>query len=138
MCLYSKYISTAGETVMLAVLVRWYFGPSQPQRITSRPKTMFNLSAIYSALKLSNQKLSKNHKISPDTNLHKKKKCSQKYTNIKYNFFLELVPSVLALLKKKAKKAHNTRTRWYRGPFRRFINTRFKKKKKKECWLCRC
>ena len=25
-------------------------------------------------------------------------------------------------------KAHKTRTRWYRGPFRRFINTRFKKK----------
>ena len=27
-------------------------------------------------------------------------------------------------------KAHKVRTRWYRGPFRRFINTRFKKKKK--------
>ena len=26
------------------------------------------------------------------------------------------------------KKAHKARTRWYRGPFRRFINTRFKKK----------
>ena len=29
-------------------------------------------------------------------------------------------------------KAHKARTRWYRGPFRRFINTRFKKKKKKK------
>ena len=28
-------------------------------------------------------------------------------------------------------KAHKTRTRWYRGPFRRFINTRFLKKYKK-------
>ena len=28
------------------------------------------------------------------------------------------------------KKAHKARTRWYRGPFRRFINTRLKKKKK--------
>ena len=25
------------------------------------------------------------------------------------------------------KKAHKARTRWYRGPFRRFINTRFSK-----------
>ena len=24
-------------------------------------------------------------------------------------------------------KAHMARTRWYRGPFRRFINTKFKK-----------
>ena len=28
-----------------------------------------------------------------------------------------------------AKKAHKARKRWYRGPFRRFINTRFKIKK---------
>ena len=28
-------------------------------------------------------------------------------------------------------KAHKAGTRWYRGPFRRFINTRFKKKYKK-------
>ena len=25
-------------------------------------------------------------------------------------------------------KAHKARTRWYRGPFRRFINTKFLKK----------
>ena len=30
--------------------------------------------------------------------------------------------------KKKKLKAHKARTRWYRGPFRRFINTRFLKK----------
>ena len=47
--------------------------PSQPQRITSRLKTMFNLSPIYSARKSSNHKLSINHKISQDTNLHKTK-----------------------------------------------------------------
>ena len=29
-------------------------------------------------------------------------------------------------------KAHKARTRWYRGPFRRFIDTRFKKKKYKK------
>ena len=33
---------------------------------------MFNLSAIYSARKSSNHKLSKTHKISPDANPHKK------------------------------------------------------------------
>ena len=34
------------------------------------------------------------------------------------------------------KKAHKARTRWYRGPFCRFINTRFLKsvKKKKKEW----
>ena len=32
------------------------------------------------------------------------------------------------------KKAHKARTRWYRGPFRRFINTRFLKKSIKKEW----
>ena len=31
-------------------------------------------------------------------------------------------------------KAHKARTRWYRGPFRRFINTRFLKKSIKKEW----
>ena len=62
-------------------LVSWYFELSQPQRITSQPETMFNLSPIYSACKSSNHTSSKNHKISPDTNPHKTKKC----TNIKQN-----------------------------------------------------
>ena len=31
-------------------------------------------------------------------------------------------------------KAHKARTRWYRGPFRRFIDTRFFKKYKKKEW----
>ena len=61
------------------LLVSWYFEPSQPQRITSRPKTMFNLSSIYRARKSPKHK-SKQHKISPDTNPHKK------YTNIKHKF----------------------------------------------------
>ena len=54
-------------------LVSWYFEPSQPQRITPRLKTMFSLSPIYSARKSSNLRLFINHKISPDTNLHKTK-----------------------------------------------------------------
>ena len=52
-------------------LFSWYFEPSQPHRITLRLKTMCNLSPIYSACKSSYHKLSKNHKICPDTNLHK-------------------------------------------------------------------
>ena len=60
---------------------------------------MFNLSPIYSARKLSNHNLSKNHKISPDINLHKKKT----YTNIKDKIFEELVLSVSPLLRKKQK-----------------------------------
>ena len=43
-------------------LVNWYFEPSQPQRITSQLKTIFNLSPIYSAHKSSNHKSAKNHK----------------------------------------------------------------------------
>ena len=65
---------------------------------------MFSLSPIYSARKSSNHKLSKKHKISPDTNLQKT------YTNIKHKIFEELVPSVLPLLQ----RAHNARTRCYR------------------------
>ena len=79
---------------------------------------MFCLSPIYSARKSSNHKLSKNHEISYGTNLQKT------YTNIKHKIFQELVPLVLPLLKKKARKA---RTRWYGRPFRQFINNRFLK-----------
>ena len=44
-------------------------------------------------------------------------------------------------------KAHKARTSWYHGPFRRFINTRFKKKSIRKEWteaiknskiLCKC
>ena len=60
-------------TSTISYLVSWYFEPSQPQRVTSWLKTMFNLPPIYSARKSSNHKLSINHKISHDTNLHKTK-----------------------------------------------------------------
>ena len=64
---------------------------------------MFNRSPIHYARKSSNHKLSKNHKISPDTNLQKT------YTNIKHTIFEEVVPSVLPLVKKK-KKGTQTHT----------------------------
>ena len=60
---------------------------------------MFNLSPIYATHKSSNHKLSKYHKISPDTNLQ------ITYTNIKYKIFEELVPLVLPLLKKHIRHA---------------------------------
>ena len=82
--------------------VSWYFEPSQPQRVTSWLKTMFTLSPIYSARKSSNNKLSINHKISHDTNLHKKKT----HTNIGHKIFEELVPSVSPLLKKHIRLGH--------------------------------
>ena len=56
---------------------------------------MLRLSPIYSARKSSNHKLSKSHRISPDTNLQKT------YTNIKHKTFEELDPSVLPLLKQQ-------------------------------------
>ena len=61
---------------------------------------MFNLSPIYSARRSSNHKLSINHKISHDTNLHKT------YTNIGHKIFEELVPSVSPLLKKHTRLGH--------------------------------
>ena len=50
---------------------------------------MFNLSPIYSARKSSNYKLSINHKISPDTNLHKTKHTqtsNTKFSNKKHRW----------------------------------------------------
>ena len=83
-------------------LASWYFEPSQGlvYIITLQDciwvKTIFILSPIYFAHKSSNHKFSKNHKISPDTNLHK-----TKHTQTSTTIFLceELVPSVLNLLK---------------------------------------
>ena len=97
-------------------LVSWYFELSQPQRVTSWLKTMFNLSSIYSARKSSNHKLSINHKISHDTNLHKTKHTQNQTQNFRRISPFGITP---------VEKAHKARTRWYRGPFRRFINTRF-------------
>ena len=63
---------------------------------------MFNPSPIYSARNSSNHKLSIDHKISHDTNLHK-----TKHTQTKgHKIFEELVPSVSPLLKKHTKLGH--------------------------------
>ena len=64
---------------------------------------MFNLSAVYSACKSSNHKLSKNHKFGPDIN---PQKIFVKYANIKHKIFEELVPSVLNLFKKHIRLGH--------------------------------
>ena len=55
---------------------------------------MFYLSPVYSARKSSNHKLSKNHKISPDTNLQ----------NIEHKIFEELVYSIFGVTSVKKKK----------------------------------
>ena len=57
---------------------------------------------IYSARKLSNHKLFKNHKINP---VHKFT-YNKTYTNIKHKIFKELVPSVSPLLEKHIKLGH--------------------------------
>ena len=62
---------------------------------------MFNLSSIYSARKSSNDKLSINHKISHDTNLHK-----TKHTQTSDKIFEELAPSVSPLLNKHIRLGH--------------------------------
>ena len=109
-------------------LVSRYFEPSQPQRIVSGLNTnfKFSLSPSDNAHKSSHHKFSKNHKISPNTNLHKI------YTNIKHKMFKELVPLVLPLLKKHIKLGHAGIV----DHSIKFINTRFflKYKKEKKEW----
>ena len=60
-------MSWEGAWQRVSYLDNWYFEPSQPQRVPSWLKTMFNLSPICSAHKPSNHKFSKKHKISLDT-----------------------------------------------------------------------
>ena len=65
---------------------------------------MFNLFPIYSARKSSNDKLSKNHIISPDFSLQFY--INKTYTNVKHKIFEELVPSVSPLLKDHIRLGH--------------------------------
>ena len=111
--------------IRVCSLVSWYFEPFQPQKITSRLKTMFNQSPIYSTRKSSNHNLSKNHKISPDTNFHKQIIHKHQTQNFRRISPFGITP---------VKRAHKARTGWYRGPFRRFINTRCKKKSIEKEW----
>ena len=87
---------------------------------------MFNLSPIYSAHKSSNHKLSINHKINPETNYIKQNIHKHQTQN-----FRRISPFSITPVKKK-KKVHKAGTRWYRGPLRQFVNTRFKTNVKKD------
>ena len=69
---------------------------------TSRLKTVFNPSPIYSAREPSNHKLFKKYKISP---VHKFTS-NKTYTNIEHKIFEEIVPSVSPLLKKHIRPGH--------------------------------
>ena len=83
---------------------------------------MFNLAPIYSARKSSNHKLFINQK-SVLTQIYIKQNIHKHRTQN----FRRLSPFGIT----PVEKAHKARTRWYRGPFRRFIDTRFLKKYKK-------
>ena len=108
-------------------LVSWYFEPSQPQRITSGLKQT-SICLLFTHLVIYSSHESSNHKFP----LKKKRSKNQPWHNFTYNKtntkhqtqnFRRISPFGIA----SVKKAHKARTRWYRG--RRFINTRFKKKK---------
>ena len=107
-------------------LISWYFEPSQPEKIISGLKTNFNLFPNYSAHKSPNHKFCKIYKISPATYL---KKIKHIHTNIKHNFVRRISPFGIA----PVKNSDQVRTCLYHEPFRRFINTRFRKKLRKEC-----
>ena len=68
--------------------------------------------------------------IKPQIIKNRKNQSWHKFTEnkkIKHKMFEELIPLALPLL-----EAYKARTRWYCGPFRQFINTRFYKSIKKE------
>ena len=75
---------------------------------------MFNLRASHQTTNYS-----KTTKSVLYTNLHKQNIRKHRTQNFRGISPFGITP---------VKKAHKARTRWYRGPFRRFINTRFKKK----------
>ena len=87
---------------------------------------MFNLSPIYSAH--SHQTTSY-----PKTT---KSVLTQIYIKIIHKHQIENFRGTSPFGITPVKNAHKARTRWYRGPFRRFIDTRFLKKvlKKKKEW----
>ena len=64
-------------------------------------------------------KLFQKHKINLDTNPHKTKNTQTSNTK-----FSKIRPFSIANVEKK--RTHRARTRWYRGPFRRFTNARLK------------
>ena len=72
-CLFQLCTTVVLYPKQFVYINSWYFEQSQPQRITSWLKAVFSLSPMYSACKSSNHRLSINHKISPDKNLHKTK-----------------------------------------------------------------
>ena len=78
----------------------------------------FNPSPSYSAHKSSNHNLPQIYQINLDTNLYQTK---HTYTHKRRTQnFRRIGPFGIA----PVKKSHTARTRWYRGPFGRFINTR--------------
>ena len=102
------------------ILVIWYFEPCLPQRITSGPKEtsiclLFTLHTSHQTTNsLKNTQLVLTQ-IYTEENIHKRQTLN----------FRRISPFGIT----PVKNAHRARTRWYCGPFRRLINTEFKKKK---------
>ncbi|WP_419583413.1 hypothetical protein, partial [Thiolapillus sp.] len=84
--------------------------------VTSWLKTMFNLSPIYSARKSSTTNYPQTTK-SVMTQIYIKQNIHKHQTQN----FRRISPFGIT----PVEKAHKARTNWYRGPFRRFIDTRF-------------
>ena len=119
-----SFTISKGACELMSELVSWlvnrYFEPSQLQRIISGLKTNLSLSPSCSAHKSSNHSFSKIYKISPNTNLftHTHTRARARAHFFRRISFFGIAP---------VKHTHTARTRWYRGPFRWWIYTRFSK-----------
>ena len=100
-------------------LVSWYFEPSHPQRITSGLRQVSVCLLLHICTQVIKQYILNNNNKSVPTEICIEQNIHKHQTQN----FRRISPFGIAPVKKK--KAHKARTRWYRGPFRRFINTRF-------------
>ena len=101
-----------GTTTHGLKLVSWYFEPSQPQRMTSGLKQIFNLSPIYSAHVIKPQILPKNPTESVPTQIYIKQNVHKHQTQ----HFRRISPFSIAPVKKNIyknflKKTRKARTR---------------------------
>ena len=101
----------------------WYFEPSQPQRVISGLKQT-SISLLFT--------LQTSHQITNSPQTTKSVKTQIYIRQSIHKRQTQNVQRISPFGIAPVKKAHKARTRWYRGPSRRFINTRFLKSIKKE------
>ena len=99
----------------VSYLVNWYFEPSQPRRITSRLKNVQSVSYLFCTRVIKPQIIQKPLNQSC-TQIYIKQSIHKHRTQN----FRRISPFGIT----PVKKALKARTRWYRGPFRRLINTK--------------